>query len=80
MIQAYRYGGQVFLKFGRKASAGVMYRERDLKAGTRPDVELWADGTVTYMDRPSGDISMMTRVRAPRWASKYQINRFQSRR
>lgn len=79
MLQAYRYGGQLFLKFGRKQTPGVMYRQGDLAAGLRPDVELWRDGTITYHDRPEGVITQMKRVRMPVWASMYTIKRFKAR-
>jgi hypothetical protein len=78
-IQAYLYGGQTFLKFGKKASPGVMYRLRDLETGQRPDVELWRDGTITYHDRPEGDVSLMRKVTIPLWAYDYKIKRFKGR-
>lgn len=78
-IQAYRYGGQTFLKFGKKASPGVMYGLQDLQSGKRPDVELWRDGTITYQDRPEGDISQMKKVALTPMAWDYKIRRFKSR-
>jgi hypothetical protein len=78
-IQAYLYGGQTYLKFGKKASPGVMYRQQDLKTGLRPDVELWRDGTVTYHDRPEGVVSQMKRRAIPAWAYEYEIKHFKSR-
>lgn len=78
-IQAYTYGGVTYLKFGRKASPGVMYRRQDTVTGLRPDVELWRDGTITYHDRPEGEISQMRKTRIPAWAYEYEIKRFKSR-
>lgn len=79
MLQAYRYCGLTFLKFGKKVSPGVMYCEDDLYSGRRPAVELWRDGTVTSHDLPEGVIEEMARVRMPDWASEYKIKRFKSR-
>ena len=79
MLQAYRYRGLTFLKFGRKATPGVMYLEENARAGLRPNVELWRDGTVTYLDRPEGNISQLKRVPVPVWAGYYKIKRFKSR-
>jgi hypothetical protein len=80
MIKAYKYGGQTFLKYGKtKTSPGVMYRREDLERGTRPDVELWRDGTITYHDRPEGEISQMRVTKIPGWAYQHLIKRFKSR-
>ena len=79
MIKAYRYGGVIYLKFGRKASPGVMYSWGDVESGIRPDVELWRDGTVTFHDRPEGTIDDMTRVPMPAWAYGLRPRRFKSR-
>lgn len=79
-LKAYRYGGQTYLKFGsKKSSPGVMYRQGDLAAGLRPEVELWRDGTVTYHDRPEGTVDQMKRVALPAWAYMYDIKPFKSR-
>lgn len=80
MIKAYKYHGQTFLKRGRtKKSPGVMYSLEDLERGIRPAVELWADGTITFHDRPEGDVSEMTVTRMPLWAHEYPIKPFKSR-
>ena len=78
-VQAFRYGGQTFLKLGKKAAPGVMYRLRDLQTGQRPDVELWRDGTITHHDRPEGDVSLMRKTTTPLWAYDYEIRTFKSR-
>lgn len=78
MIQAYRYRGFTYLKFGKKNSPGVMYDPDDVQNRCRPAVELWRDGTVTFEGRPEGDITMMKKVKLPAWA--YQpIKRFKAR-
>lgn len=79
MIQAFRYLGLTFVKFGKKATPGVMYLEENARSGERPDVELWRDGTITYMDRPEGTISQMERVPLPAWAKKYDLKKFKPR-
>jgi len=78
-IQAFLYRGVTYLKFGRKTTPGVMYRLQDLETGRRPDVELWRDGTITYHDRPEGDISILRKVTIPLWGYDYKIKRFKSR-
>jgi hypothetical protein len=79
MIQAFKYHGLTFVKFGRKATPGVMYLEKNARAGKRPDVELWRDGTITYMDRPEGEITEMRRVRLPLWVYRYDLKKFKPR-
>ncbi len=80
MIQALTYRGIIYLKFGKKTSPGVMYSKRDLETGERPAVELWRDGTVTFEDRPEGDVSMIKVRTFPLWAYGKKIRRFRSRR
>lgn len=79
MIQAYKYGGKIYLKFGKKTSPGVLYSSRDLCAGLRPSVELWRDGTVTFHDRPEGIVSQLKRVALPKWAGDCSTRRFKAR-
>ena len=79
MIQAYLYRGVTYLKFGKKASPGPMHTRRDLEFRKRPEVELWRDGTITFGDRPEGDISMMRKVTIPLWGYDYPVKRFKAR-
>lgn len=79
MIQALIYRGVTYLKRGKKKTPGVMYSKQDLETGRRPAVELWRDGTVTFEDRPEGDISMIRIRTFPLWAYGKRIRRFKAR-
>ena len=78
-VQAFLYRGVTYLKLGKKESPGVMYSRQDLEQQRRPAVELWRDGTVTFHDRPEGDISLMHKIPTPEWAYRDPIIPYKSR-
>lgn len=68
MWQAWKYGGMVVLKEGKKNTPGPIYMRQDVENRTEPILKLWEDGTITQSDRPEGTVDDLKKAPFPAWA------------